>query len=169
MYLLPSNLCETSTGRTSNVERTNSSSAVVRPSAHSHSQRDGVLQPYQSPPDIRATMTSVQLRTMAAATSALQPFPNITMTPVPAHHSLHHPILQYPTALYPSINAPASNELKHLTLAQYHSVNHHSAFPTDLSKLKSPFINRNYLELAMLVCNTFRGKLFPCPHCRYVT
>lgn len=21
----------------------------------------------------------------------------------------------------------------------------------------------------MLVCNTFRGKLFPCPHCRYVT
>lgn len=35
-------------------------------------------------------------------------------------------------------------------------------------KMKTP-INRNYLELAMLVCNTFRGKLFPCPHCRYVT
>lgn len=34
---------------------------------------------------------------------------------------------------------------------------------------KQPMINRDYLELAMLVCNTFRGKLFPCPHCRYVT
>ena len=45
----------------------------------------------------------------------------------------------------------------------------HSQLASEMAKLKSPFINRNYLELAMLVCNTFRGKLFPCPHCRYVT
>lgn len=132
--------------------------------------------------------TSLSLRTISA--TGIQPFPNIGMTQpgiaIARHNSadagaadrnlprfadciaMPSPILQYPTALYPAM-ASTSGDLKHLTLAQYHAMNPHSAFPTDLSKYKSPFINRNYLELAMLVCNTFRGKLFPCPHCRYVT
>nr|KAG5685738.1 hypothetical protein BaRGS_019147 [Batillaria attramentaria] len=53
-------------------------------------------------------------------------------------------------------------------LSHFQAMNH-SQLASEMAKLKSPFINRNYLELAMLVCNTFRGKLFPCPHCRYVT
>ncbi|XP_060072937.1 zinc finger protein Gfi-1b-like [Ylistrum balloti] len=124
-------------------------------------------------PPMRASMTtSLSLRTISA--TGLQPFQNIAMTPVSCQPgiAMPSPILQYPTALYPTTAmnaASASSDLKQLTLAQYHAMHPHSAFPTDLSKYKSPFINRNYLELAMLVCNTFRGKLFPCPHCRYVT
>lgn len=119
-------------------------------------------------PDIRSSLTSVSLRAMAAP--YMSPFQNI---PLPSGSSsstatLPSTVLQYPTALYPFQNT-ASNELKQLTLAQYHNFATPPGFPTDLSKVKSPFINRNYLELAMLVCNTFRGKLFPCPHCRYVT
>ncbi|CAC5418363.1 unnamed protein product [Mytilus coruscus] len=119
-------------------------------------------------PDIRSSLTSVSFRAMAAP--YMSPFPNI---PLPTGSSsstasLPSTVLQYPTALYPFQNT-ASNELKQLTLAQYHNFTTPPGFPTDLSKVKSPFINRNYLELAMLVCNTFRGKLFPCPHCRYVT
>lgn len=121
-----------------------------------------------SNPDIRSSLTSVSLRAMAAP--YMPHFPSIALPSASSTitTSLPSSVIQYPTALYPFQNV-ASNELKHLTLAQYHNLNSPPGFPTDFSKLKSPFINRNYLELAMLVCNTFRGKLFPCPHCRYVT
>lgn len=76
--------------------------------------------------------------------------------------------LQY--SLYPPPTSLASNA-RPLSLVEYHQQFKQASMPTDLSyfKYKAPLMNRNYLELAMLVCNTFRGKLFPCSHCRYVT
>lgn len=71
-------------------------------------------------------------------------------------------LLPYPGFL------PSHEELRYLSMAQIQAVNH-AHLAGEVAKLKPPFLTRNYLELAMLVCNTFRGKLFPCPHCRYVT
>ncbi|KAH9513885.1 hypothetical protein Btru_031665 [Bulinus truncatus] len=68
---------------------------------------------------------------------------------------------------YPGLLS-AADEFKYLSMAQLQATNQ-AHFAGELAKLKQPMLTRNYLELAMLVCNTFRGKLFPCPHCRYVT
>ena len=100
----------------------------------------------------------------SVGSTAVQPFQGIPF-PSPmatAHGGLVSPLLQFP-GMY-----SGQPDLRHFSLSQYQAVNQ-AAFASELSKMKSPFINRNYLELAMLVCNTFRGKLFPCPHCRYVT
>lgn len=76
------------------------------------------------------------------------------MLPFPAM-----PIPGFPVSTQPQ-DLQQINLLQTLQRSQQQSAGQH--------KMKTP-INRNYLELAMLVCNTFRGKLFPCPHCRYVT
>ncbi|KAK0040526.1 zinc finger protein 311 [Biomphalaria pfeifferi] len=68
---------------------------------------------------------------------------------------------------YPGLLS-ATDELKYLSMAQIQAANQ-AHFVGELTKMKQPMLTKNYLELAMLVCNTFRGKLFPCPHCRYVT
>ncbi|WAR27559.1 ZN358-like protein [Mya arenaria] len=78
------------------------------------------------------------------------------------------PILPYPGFPIPpfAVGSPA-HDIHQLNILQ--SFNRaQQVGPSEQHKVKTP-INRNYLELAMLVCNTFRGKLFPCPHCRYVT
>ncbi|XP_005113223.3 zinc finger protein 384-like, partial [Aplysia californica] len=72
------------------------------------------------------------------------------------------PLLQYPGMF------PTPEELKYLSMAQIQAANQ-AQLAGEVAKMKPPYLTRNYLELAMLVCNTFRGKLFPCPHCRYVT
>ncbi|KAK3094801.1 hypothetical protein FSP39_006381 [Pinctada imbricata] len=118
--------------------------------------------------DVRSGMVGLSTRTVNS--TMVSPVPNVTITHMP-YHGLAIPgsLLQYPASMYPNMSRMTPNELSQLALAQYQGAAPHSAFPADLSKAKAPFINRNYLELAMLVCNTFRGKLFPCPHCRYVT
>lgn len=68
---------------------------------------------------------------------------------------------------YPGIFT-SPEEMKYFSMAQIQAVNQ-AHLAGEVAKLKPPFLTRNYMELAMLVCNTFRGKLFPCPHCRYVT
>lgn len=77
---------------------------------------------------------------------------------------LHFPSARPPYPFYRGI----PGDVKQLGIPQLQQLdpNNH---PAGIPKIKAPFMNRNYLELAMLVCNTFRGKLFPCPHCRYVT
>lgn len=117
-------------------------------------------------PDLCATMTSVSFSSVAAPGL---PFRGLPITPSVSHSGVALPssLLQYPTALYPNVALPPTGDMK-MSMTQFQTM---TATPNgpDMNKLKSPFINRNYLELAMLVCNTFRGKLFPCPHCRYVT
>ncbi|XP_052217961.1 replication initiator 1-like [Dreissena polymorpha] len=83
--------------------------------------------------------------------------------PIPA------PVLPYPGMPFPPFALESSaHELQQLNFLQSINRAQHATSVQENSKIKTP-INRNYLELAMLVCNTFRGKLFPCPHCRYVT
>ncbi|GAB1605307.1 zinc finger protein SNAI2-like, partial [Argonauta hians] len=87
---------------------------------------------------------------------------------LPATLGLPATWLQY--SLYPPPTSLTGNT-RPLSLLEYQQQLKQATMPTDLSyfKYKTPLVNRNYLELAMLVCNTFRGKLFPCSHCRYVT
>lgn len=82
--------------------------------------------------------------------------------------AVQNPMFPYPTMPFPGFPfGPHSHELQQINFLQ--SLQRSQQVPPEHQhKMKTP-INRNYLELAMLVCNTFRGKLFPCPHCRYVT
>ena len=96
--------------------------------------------------------------------------------------ALPTPMLPFPAIPFPGFPVVnPSQELHHINLLQTLQRNQqqqhqqqqqqqqqHQQTSAAPHKIKTP-INRNYLELAMLVCNTFRGKLFPCPHCRYVT
>ncbi|GFR87829.1 zinc finger protein 484-like [Elysia marginata] len=91
--------------------------------------------------------------------------------PLVAPPSVPHPALLLPGRAYPGHPTLDENQLRYLSLAQIQAANQ-AHLAGEVAKLKQqspPFLTRNYLELAMLVCNTFRGKLFPCPHCRYVT
>ena len=143
------------------AEQMQSGSHVNLRAAHAH-----------TPHDIRASMTSVF---RSVSSTGIHPYGGGLLAPVscPPNIAVPPSVLQYPMAMYPPTPAltssSSSSDVKQLTLAQYHGVSPHAAFPNEWAKYKSPLINRNYLELAMLVCNTFRGKLFPCPHCRYVT
>ncbi|CAG5127723.1 unnamed protein product [Candidula unifasciata] len=84
-------------------------------------------------------------------------------------NSVHATNAALPSQLLPYPGMfPNHEELRYLSMAQIQAANQ-AHLAGEVAKLKPPFLTRNYLELAMLVCNTFRGKLFPCPHCRYVT
>lgn len=107
------------------------------------------------------------------STSGFQAIPMFSLPPpTSAAHGLAipAPLLPYPGVPFPpmGLGSPV-HELHQHQLNLLQSVNRaQQSAVGDAHKMKTP-INRNYLELAMLVCNTFRGKLFPCPHCRYVT
>lgn len=119
-----------------------------------------------------ATITSSSQRTPNPTAAESSTTSNsLTISSVPGFNRMPVPasFLQYPGAFYPAFQSGNAGELKQFSMTQLQAFNAQATFPTDLSKVKTPIINRNYLELAMLVCNTFRGKLFPCPHCRYVT
>ena len=117
--------------------------------------------------DMRAALSSFSLSAMAAG---FQPFPAIPMAPVHSQATgvaVPTPILPYPGVPFPPIAIGATpGDLRNVNLCN--NLTRPQVAALDANKIKTP-INRNYLELAMLVCNTFRGKLFPCPHCRYVT
>ncbi|RUS85408.1 hypothetical protein EGW08_006799 [Elysia chlorotica] len=109
-----------------------------------------------------------------STSAALQSFP---FSPHALGPPTPHPALLLPGRPYPAHpahpgHAPLdADQLRYLSLAQIQAANQ-AHLAGEVAKLKQqspPFLTRNYLELAMLVCNTFRGKLFPCPHCRYVT
>ncbi|XP_059151975.1 gastrula zinc finger protein XlCGF8.2DB-like [Physella acuta] len=77
--------------------------------------------------------------------------------------------------MYPSLFFPVCEDFKFFNISQLQAANQvhlqaasQTQLARELATLKPTFLSRN-LELAMLVCSTFRGKLFPCPHCRYVT
>lgn len=118
-----------------------------------------------------STVSSSSLRTPNPSTTETSGSHSLAITTVPGLNRLPVPasFLQYPGAFYPAFQSGSAGDLKQLSMTQLQAFNAQATFPADLSKVKTPIINRNYLELAMLVCNTFRGKLFPCPHCRYVT
>ncbi|XP_046329994.1 zinc finger protein 271-like [Haliotis rufescens] len=155
LHISASGLCERgSARRPSDLEASFPQPAIRAP------------QPSTSVSETRPSLTNVSLS--AVGGGALQPFHNLpfcgpSLSGPSGALALPSPLLHYPS-LYPG----QAGDLKHISFTHYQAVNQ-AAFATEMSKLKSPFINRNYLELAMLVCNTFRGKLFPCPHCRYVT
>ena len=119
-------------------------------------------------PDLRPSFTSLSLSAMS--TAGIHPFSTLPIAPVPSSATsatLASAFMPYPSGPFSAMTLSAqSNDLRSLQL--YQSGNRPQT-QNDMNKLKTPIINRNYLELAMLVCNTFRGKLFPCPHCRYVT
>ena len=102
--------------------------------------------------------------------AGFHPLPVLSLPPIQNPTSavgIPTPLLPYPTMPFgPFSVGSQAQELQNLNLI--HSISRANASTVESQKLKTP-INRNYLELAMLVCNTFRGKLFPCPHCRYVT
>ncbi|KAL3847320.1 hypothetical protein ACJMK2_018235, partial [Sinanodonta woodiana] len=156
-----SSICEGAAARLASEFQKSLSQQGSRPQpqpAHSH--------------DMRASMSGLSLGSLGT-TASLQPFSGLSFTPVsvpgPASGANLNPaLLQYPAAIYPSVALGASQSNDFRAWSLYQAVSP-IPFPGDISKMKSPIINRNYLELAMLVCNTFRGKLFPCPHCRYVT
>ena len=118
--------------------------------------------------DLRPSLTSLSLSAISSA--AVQPFPPLPIAPVPSSAtvgSLASAFIPYPSTPFSAMALSAqSNDIRSLQL--YQSTDRSQA-QNEINKMKTPIINRNYLELAMLVCNTFRGKLFPCPHCRYVT
>lgn len=124
-----------------------------------------------SSPDIISTKTpSIPFCSFANARQSLHgaiPLMSPSMS-MPGALGLPAAWLQY--SLYTPPSASGADP-RTLGLADYHHQLKQTGLPADLSylKYKAPLMNRNYLELAMLVCNTFRGKLFPCPHCRYVT
>ena len=160
-------ICESALSRltTTNQEKSSSPSGSLVMSDHPS------LQSSSSSPDIISTKTpGVSFCSFANARQSLHgaiPLmsPSVSM---PGALGLPAAWLQY--SLYPPPTA-AGADPRALGLAEYHHQLKQAGLPTDLSylKYKAPLMNRNYLELAMLVCNTFRGKLFPCPHCRYVT
>lgn len=117
--------------------------------------------------EIRQNLANFQLNT---ANSGFHPLPILSLPSVPNPAStvaIPTPLIPYPAMPFsPFAFGSQAQELQNLNLL--HSINRSNSGTVDAHKLKTP-INRNYLELAMLVCNTFRGKLFPCPHCRYVT
>ena len=120
--------------------------------------------------DLRPNLTSFSLSAMSSA--GIQPFPALPIAPIPTSAtsvgaSLASAFMPYPSTPFSAMALSAqSSDLRSLQL--YQTANRPQT-QNEIGKLKTPIINRNYLELAMLVCNTFRGKLFPCPHCRYVT
>ena len=118
--------------------------------------------------DLRPSLASLSLSAISSAT--VQPFPTLPIAPVPSSAtvgSLASAFMPYSSTPFSAMALSAqSNDIRSLQL--YQSTDR-SQTQNEINKMKTPIINRNYLELAMLVCNTFRGKLFPCPHCRYVT
>lgn len=117
--------------------------------------------------DVRPNFANFQLN---AANVGFHPIPVLSLPSVPTPGStvaVPTPLLPYPTIPFAPFGFGSQvQDLQNLNLL--HSLNRSNTSSAESHKLKTP-INRNYLELAMLVCNTFRGKLFPCPHCRYVT
>lgn len=120
---------------------------------------------------LSSTLSSPSLRTLNPSSTEASTSQSLALATMPGIHRMPVPstFFQYPGAFYPTFQGGNAGDFKQFSVAQLQAFNAHAAFPADLSKVKTPIINRNYLELAMLVCNTFRGKLFPCPHCRYVT
>lgn len=116
---------------------------------------------------MRPSLANFQIN---AANAGFHPMPVLSLAPVSNPGSavaIPTPLLPYPTMPFGSFGLGGqAQELQNLNFI--HSLNRAHSSAVDSHKVKTP-INRNYLELAMLVCNTFRGKLFPCPHCRYVT
>ncbi|XP_045202178.2 zinc finger protein 90 homolog [Mercenaria mercenaria] len=117
--------------------------------------------------DVRPGLMNFPLN---AVNTGFHPLPVLSLPSVqnPASAvAIPTPLLPDPTMPFgPFSFGSQAQELQNLNLI--HSLSRANSGAVETQKLKTP-INRNYLELAMLVCNTFRGKLFPCPHCRYVT
>ncbi|KAK6196075.1 hypothetical protein SNE40_001370 [Patella caerulea] len=155
LHLSATGLCDRNTSRLAVESDRSFSQTALQSSPPSHPSRE-----------MRATMTSVSFGAIGA--NPMHPFPGIPFCAPNLGGSnglnLTSPLFQYPASLYASQAA----DLKQISLTQYQAMNQ-ATIAAEISKMKSPFVNRNYLELAMLVCNTFRGKLFPCSHCRYVT
>ncbi|XP_061170425.1 zinc finger protein SNAI2-like [Saccostrea echinata] len=151
----------------------NSGRTLQPPQAHtSHISRQPIPRSAGDPTSLTSsTLTTASLRALNPSTTATTSSQSLAIATLPSVHRMPVPatFLQYPGAFYPAFQNGNMCDFKQFNTAQLQAFNAHAAFPTDLSKIKTPIINRNYLELAMLVCNTFRGKLFPCPHCRYVT
>lgn len=102
--------------------------------------------------------------------AGFHPLPVLPLIPVSNPSSavaLPSPLLPYPGIPFGPFGFCGPTQDLH-SLNLINSLNRAHSSAMEQQKMKTP-INRNYLELAMLVCNTFRGKLFPCPHCRYVT
>ncbi|GFO01618.1 Zinc finger protein 484-like, partial [Plakobranchus ocellatus] len=135
--------------------------------------------PHAPPSPLPSTLSSTtpKMSTSSDMAMALQPFP-LGAPPAGLSSSLGgpppapHPALLLPGRPFLQVPPLDEEQLRYLSLAQIQAANQ-AHLAGEVAKLKqqpsSPFLTRNYLELAMLVCNTFRGKLFPCPHCRYVT
>ena len=122
--------------------------------------------------DLRPSLASFSLSAMSSA--GIQPFPTLPIAPIPTSagavgSSLASAFMPYPSTPFSAMALSAAAHSSDLRSLQLYQSGSRPQTQSDINKLKTPIINRNYLELAMLVCNTFRGKLFPCPHCRYVT
>ncbi|XP_060604263.1 zinc finger protein SNAI2-like [Ruditapes philippinarum] len=128
-------------------------------------------QPARHPLPAHSRATDVRTGLMNFPVNAgFHPLPVLSLPPIQNPSSavaIPTPLIPYPTMPFgPFSVGSQAQELQNLNLI--HSLSRANTGAMESQKLKTP-INRNYLELAMLVCNTFRGKLFPCPHCRYVT